>query len=404
MQWLIKWMNHHNLPSPAPTVEINTCAPEQRVIDTRGQTSTTVDTLDTQSTAISIPQYPTTALNEDQFTTTVEQPPLSIAFQLPASNKIFPMTNFAHAISRPACDQDARDQVGNLARTYNPETHKPDNNNRHLNLTPEGEPLTYSRAKAGPESENWFIAEGEELNRLIESNTLRAIDHSTQPPNRRKDTTYYNPQTKEKIADNGTKTYRIRGTAGGDRIHYPDEVSARTADMEVVKLFIHSVCSDKVHSGQSCHWMTIDVKDFYLGSPLERPEYVRIPVKFIPLTVIKTHNLSQLIHNDAILFEIKKCMYGLPQAGLLSQRRLVAHLESHGYRQHPNVPCLFKHDTRGTTFTLVVDDFGIKYKSKDDDLHLINALENVYKLTGLDGLKIPRTLNIIFNQISKLSL
>ena len=127
-------------------------------------------------TAISIPQYPT-ALNEDQFTTTVEQPPLSITFQLPASNKKFPMTNFAHAISRPACDQDARDQVRNLARTYNPATHKPDNNNRHLNLTPEGEPLTYARTKAGPESENWFIAEGEELNRLIESNTLRAIDH-----------------------------------------------------------------------------------------------------------------------------------------------------------------------------------------------------------------------------------
>jgi hypothetical protein len=56
-------------------------------------------------------------------------------------------------------------------------------------------------------------------------------------------------------------------------------------------------------------------------------------------------------------------MYGLPQAGRLSQIRLIEHLARHGYHQCPNTPCLFRHRTRDTTFSLVVDDFGVRYGS-----------------------------------------
>ena len=52
-----------------------------------------------------------------------------------------------------------------------------------------------------------------------------------------------------------------------------------------------------------------------------------------------------------------KVMYGLPQAGLLAQRRLIAHLAHHGYKQTPT-PCLFRHDSNGTVFTLVVTTSG----------------------------------------------
>jgi hypothetical protein len=77
-------------------------------------------------------------------------------------------------------------------------------------------------------------------------------------------------------------------------------------------------------------------------------------------------------------------MYGLPQAGRLSQLRLISHLAKHGYgyRQCPNTPCLFRHDNLDVTFCLVVDDFGIRYGSQSDADHLIATLRaNDYELT-----------------------
>lgn len=72
-------------------------------------------------------------------------------------------------------------------------------------------------------------------------------------------------------------------------------------------------------------------------------------------------------------------MYGLPQAGLLAQQRLIAHLAVHGYTQTPT-PCLFRHATNGTVFTLVVDDFGIKYTSPEGANHLISTLKLLYDI------------------------
>ncbi len=72
-------------------------------------------------------------------------------------------------------------------------------------------------------------------------------------------------------------------------------------------------------------------------------------------------------------------MYGLPQAGHLAQVRLIEHLAEHGYMQ-TNTTCLFRHVTNGTAFTLVVDDFGVKYSTRADALHLISTLESLYTI------------------------
>ncbi len=68
-------------------------------------------------------------------------------------------------------------------------------------------------------------------------------------------------------------------------------------------------------------------------------------------------------------------MYGLPQAGKLSQTQLIQHLSENGYTQCPNTPCLFRHCTREIMFCLVVDDFGVRYKTQADAEHLIDTLE-----------------------------
>ncbi len=43
--------------------------------------------------------------------------------------------------------------------------------------------------------------------------------------------------------------------------------------------------------------------------------------QILPKHVINKYGLHALVHNNAVLFKINKCMYGLPQAGLLSFRR-----------------------------------------------------------------------------------
>lgn len=195
---------------------------------------------------------------------------------------------------------------------------------------------------------------------------IRPIFLDEQPIERRKDTTYYNPQTKEKKTAAGERTCRIRGTIGGDRIHYPGPTTARTAAMPLVKILLQSVISDE------SKWLTIDIKDYYLNTPLTRPEYLRIAAKFLPPTVIQSDNLQQYIRNNAL--------YGLPQAGLLAQQRLITHLASAGYHQ-TDTSCLFRHVANGTVFSLVVDDFGVKYTSLSGVNHLIHTLQTLYSIT-----------------------
>ena len=73
-------------------------------------------------------------------------------------------------------------------------------------------------------------------------------------------------------------------------------------------------------------------------------------------------------------------MYGLPQAGLLAQELLEKRLEKHGYKQSKHTPGFWTHESRPICFSLVVDDFGVKYVVEDNAKHLIHVLEEHYDL------------------------
>ena len=65
------------------------------------------------------------------------------------------------------------------------------------NLAQDGSPLTYSKAKAGPNSALWLQAEAEDFDQLFLSQPMQPIHYHAQPANRRGETTYFNPQTKQ---------------------------------------------------------------------------------------------------------------------------------------------------------------------------------------------------------------
>ncbi len=62
---------------------------------------------------------------------------------------------------------------------------------------------------------------------------------------------------------------QMRFTVGGDRINYPGEVATPTAEMLVLKMLFNSVISTK----GAC-FMTMDISNFYLMTPLHRPEFI----------------------------------------------------------------------------------------------------------------------------------
>jgi hypothetical protein len=53
----------------------------------------------------------------------------------------------------------------------------------------------------------------------------------------------------------------------------------------------------------------------------------------------------------------------------------------HGYHHVEHTHGLWHHKTRPITFTLVVDDFGVKYVGKEHADHLLNALKKHYEVT-----------------------
>jgi hypothetical protein len=73
-------------------------------------------------------------------------------------------------------------------------------------------------------------------------------------------------------------------------------------------------------------------------------------------------------------------MYGLPQAGIIAQELLEERLKEAGYTQSKLTPGYWKQEWRPISFTLVVDNFGIKYTGKEHVMHLIKTLKEYYEV------------------------
>ena len=87
-----------------------------------------------------------------------------------------------------------------------------------------------------------------------------------------------------------TDPNRVRITAGGNLISYSFELTMRTADLNTSKLLWNSTISTK-----GAKYMCADAKNFYLATPLDRYEYMKMPVNLIPPKFIEENNLAAKI-------------------------------------------------------------------------------------------------------------
>ena len=193
-------------------------------------------------------------------------------------------------------------------------------------------------------------------NRIKGTNTIYFIDYALIPKDRRSDITYgrivvdYRPHK--------TDPNHTRLTVGGNLINYPGEVSNPTADTTTANIVINSTISTP-----KTKYLVGDVNIFYLGTTTTRYEYLRLSITIIPQEIIDQYNLLPLVRNGYVYIEIQRSMYGLPQTGILANNQLTEHLEPKGYYQCRHTLGLWRHKWRPILFSLVVDDFGIKYIS-----------------------------------------
>ena len=130
-------------------------------------------------------------------------------------------------------------------------------------------------------------------------------------------------------------------TVGGNLIDYPYELTTRTADLTTSKVLWNSTISTP-----GARYICADAKNFYLETPLDRYEYMKMPLKLIPQEFIDFYDLTCKAKNGFVYMEIQRGMYGLPQSGILANKLLKERLAEHGYHELPHTPGLFKHKTR----------------------------------------------------------
>jgi len=167
-----------------------------------------------------------------------------------------------------------------------------------------GEYLNYRQLIWNPKhKEIWSKSAANEFGRLAQgvggrvkaTNTIFFISKNQVPKDRIKDVTYGSFVCD--IKQNKTETHQTRLTAGGDRINYPEDVGTPTADMTLIKTMLNSLISTR---GAKC--VMVNIKDFYLNTPMKRYEYMRIKITDIPLEIIEEYKMHEIVTDDGYIY------------------------------------------------------------------------------------------------------
>ena len=154
----------------------------------------------------------------------------------------------------------------------------------------------------GSQSKIWSESLSNELGRLAQGvNSVKGNDvvdfipKSDVPTNRI--VTYanmicdYRPHKSEK--------FRVRLTVGGDRLVYDDDAASPAASLLETKLLLNSTISD---ASKGARFMTLDIKDFFLQTVMERPEYMRIHSKYFLQEMREKYKIDSIIAPDGYVY------------------------------------------------------------------------------------------------------
>ena len=83
---------------------------------------------------------------------------------------------------------------------------------------------------------------------------------------------------------------RVRITVGGEKLSYNADAGAPAANMLETKILVNSTISD---AKQGARFMSADLKDFFLATPMEGNEYMKVPYKHFPQDIRDRYGLDK---------------------------------------------------------------------------------------------------------------
>ena len=79
--------------------------------------------------------------------------------------------------------------------------------------------------------------------------------------------------------------------------------------MPLIKIIWNSVLSTP-----GANYFTMDISNFYLVTPVDCPNFMRLPIKVIPQEIIDQYNLNNMVGDEWVYVSIERGMYGIPVA------------------------------------------------------------------------------------------
>ena len=123
------------------------------------------------------------------------------------------------------------------------------------------------------------------------------------------------------------------------------------ANLLETKVLINSTISD---ANKGVKFMSADIKDHFLATPMRDPEYMRVQYKHILEDIRKHYNLDlKVMLFGYIYVKTKKGMPGLKQVALLAYKHLKNSLEPYGYHPVKGIIRLWEHKTDQPNFAYV---------------------------------------------------
>jgi hypothetical protein len=177
-----------------------------------------------------------------------------------------------------------------------------------------GDTMEYRHLIKNPQtSAKWTKSFANKLGRLANgigtrmktgTNTIKFIERHHVPSDRTE--TY--GRIVVSIRPQKAEVERTRLTVGGNLIDYSGDVSTKTAGLTTAKVLFNSVISTP-----NAKFMGIDLKTFYLNTPLDRYEYMKMPIALIPPQIINQYELLPLVHNGLSSSKSKRACMACPR-------------------------------------------------------------------------------------------
>ena len=87
----------------------------------------------------------------------------------------------------------------------------------------------------------------------------------------------------------------VRITVDRDRLTYNDDASSPATDMLETKTLFNSIM---FNARKGARFMTLDIKDYFLATPMRDPEHVWVQLKHMPEDIRKRHGMMNIVTKD----------------------------------------------------------------------------------------------------------